>query len=122
MLELWDDVLALPIVGLVDTQRSAEMTERLLAEVARGRWQHVIVDLTGVELIDTSTADRFLKLARGVQLLGARCIVTGIQPGVARTLVELGVDFGALETHRSLKNALEVCIRRSAEARAATRG
>lgn len=113
VLEIWDDVLALPVVGLVDTQRSAQMTERLLAEVVRGRAQHVIVDLTGVELIDTSTADRFLKLARSVQLLGARCIITGIQPAVAQTLVELGVDFTALETHRNLKNALEACIRRS---------
>ncbi len=114
VLEIWDDVLALPVVGLVDTQRSAQMTERLLAEVVRSRAQHVIVDLTGVELIDTSTADRFLKLARSVQLLGARCIVTGIQPAVAQTLVELGVDFTALETHRNLKNALEACIRRNA--------
>lgn len=114
VLEIWDDVLTLPVVGIVDTQRSAQMTERLLAEVVRSRAQHVIVDVTGVELIDTSTADRFLKLARSVQLLGARCIVTGIQPAVAQTLVELGVDFTALETHRNLKNALEACIRRTA--------
>jgi rsbT co-antagonist protein RsbR len=113
VLEIWDDVLALPVVGIVDTQRSAQMTERLLAEVVRGRAQNVIVDLTGVELIDTSTADRFLKLARSVQLLGARCIVTGIQPSVAQTLVELGVEFASLETHRNLKNALEACIRRT---------
>ncbi len=114
VLEIWDDVLALPVVGIVDTQRSAQMTERLLSEVVRSRARHVIVDLTGVELIDTSTADRFMKLARSVQLLGARCIVTGIQPAVAQTLVELGVEFGTLETHRNLKNALEACIRRNA--------
>lgn len=112
VLEIWDDVLALPVVGVVDTQRSAQMTERLLAELVRTRAEHVILDLTGVELIDTSTADRFLKLARAVQLLGARCIVTGIQPAVSQTLVELGVDFTALETHHNLKNALEACIRR----------
>jgi rsbT co-antagonist protein RsbR len=113
VLEIWDDILALPVVGIVDTQRSAHMTERLLAEVVRSRARHVIVDLTGVELIDTSTADRFLKLARSVQLLGARCVVTGIQPAVAQTLVELGIEFATLETHRNLKNALETCIRRN---------
>jgi len=112
VLEIWDDVLALPVVGIVDTQRSARMTERLLAEVVRTRSRSVIVDLTGVELIDTSTADRFLKLARSVQLLGARCLVAGIQPAVAQTLVELGVEFTALETHRNLKSALEASIRR----------
>jgi rsbT co-antagonist protein RsbR len=114
VLEIWDDVLALPVVGIVDTQRSAQMTERLLAEVVRARSRSVIIDLTGVELIDTSTADRFMKLARAVQLVGARCLVTGIQPAVAQTLVELGVEFTALETHRNLKSALEACIRRDA--------
>jgi len=122
VLEIWDDVLALPVVGIVDTQRSARMTERLLAEVVRTRCRSVIVDLTGVELIDTSTADRFLKLARSVQLLGARCLVTGIQPAVAQTLVELGVEFAALETHRNLKSALEASIRRDVAERKAQAG
>jgi len=122
VLEIWDDVLALPVVGIVDTQRSARMTERLLAEVVRTRSRSVIVDLTGVELIDTSTADRFLKLARSVQLLGARCLVTGIQPAVAQTLVELGVEFTALETHRNLKSALEASIRRDVAERKAQAG
>jgi len=119
VLELWDDVLALPVVGLVDTQRSATMTERLLAEIVRTRSRWVIVDLTGVELIDTSTADRFLKLARSVQLLGAKCLITGIQPAVGQTLVELGVEFSHLETHRNLKSALEASIRADAQRKAA---
>lgn len=112
VLEIWDDILALPVVGIVDTQRSAQMTDKVLNEVVRSRAKYVIVDLTGVELIDTGTADRFLRLARSVQLLGARCIVTGIQPAVSQTLVELGVEFGTLETHRNLKSALEASIRR----------
>jgi rsbT co-antagonist protein RsbR len=122
VLELWDDVLALPVVGLVDTQRSAAMTERLLAEIVRTRSRWVIVDLTGVELIDTSTADRFLKLARSVQLLGAKCLITGIQPAVGQTLVELGVEFADLETHRNLKSALEESIRADARRKAPLNG
>jgi rsbT co-antagonist protein RsbR len=119
VLEIWDDVLALPVVGIVDTQRSAAMTDRLLDEVVRTRSRSVIIDLTGVELIDTSTADRFLRLARSVQLLGAQCLVTGIQPAVAQTLVDLGIEFGNLGTYRNLKSALESCIRRDmAERRA----
>lgn len=110
VLELWDDVLALPVVGVVDTQRSAQMVERLLAEVVERRSRFVIVDLTGVEVIDTSTADRFLKMARAVKLLGGECVVTGIQPAVAQTLVELGVEFAGLDTQRNLKRALQVCM------------
>ncbi|UJR81387.1 STAS domain-containing protein [Sandaracinus amylolyticus] len=111
VLEVREDVLVLPVIGLVDTQRSAQMSERLLAEIVRTRAKHVIVDLTGVELLDTSTADRFAKLARAVELLGARCILSGLQPAVAQMLVELGGDFGGLETQRNLRHALEACAR-----------
>src|SRR5690606_29475559 len=67
VLELWEDVLVLPVIGLVDTQRSAQMTERALAEITRQRARFLVVDLTGVEVLDTSTADRFLRLARAVR-------------------------------------------------------
>ncbi len=115
VLELWQDVLVLPVVGLVDTQRSAQMTERALAEITRQRARFLVVDLTGVEVLDTSTADRFLRLARAVRLLGAECIVSGIQPAVARTLVEIGVNLEGLETKRNLRQALALCKRRLSE-------
>jgi rsbT co-antagonist protein RsbR len=111
VLEVWDEVLTLPVVGVVDTERSAQMTERLLTEVVQTRCRFVIIDLTGVQLIDTSTADRIIKLARSVQLLGAECILTGIQPAVAQTLVELGVEFSQVNTQRNLKRALQLCMR-----------
>lgn len=110
VLELWEDILALPVVGVVDTLRSSRMTERVLNEVAARRSRFLIVDLTGVEVVDTSTADRFLKLARSVELLGAECIISGIQPAVAQTLTDLGLDFGRLVTKRNLKRALEACL------------
>lgn len=109
VLEVGEDVLVLPVIGLVDTQRSAQMSERLLAEVVRTQARHVIVDLTGVELVDTGTADRFAKVARAVELLGARCVLCGLQPAVAQALVELGVSFGGLSTQRNLRHALESC-------------
>ena len=115
MLELWEDVLALPVVGVVDSQRSAEMTERLLAETARSQARFVIVDLTGVELVDTATADRLLKLVQSVELLGARCFITGIQPAVAQTIVELGVEFGKLKALRNLKHALKLSMTLAAQ-------
>jgi rsbT co-antagonist protein RsbR len=115
VLELWDDVLALPVVGVVDTVRSSRMTEKVLAEVVARRCRFVIVDVTGVDFIDTSTADRFLKLARSVEMLGAECIISGVQPAVAQTLVELGVSFRGLVTQRNLKRALDFCIGKKAE-------
>jgi rsbT co-antagonist protein RsbR len=118
VLEVWKDTLVLPVIGVVDTQRSAQMTERLLAEVAQRRARYVIVDLTGVEVLDTATADRFGSLARGVRMLGARCIVTGIQPAVAQTMVAMGVDLGGVETLRNLAHALDRPMRAArAEAR-----
>jgi rsbT co-antagonist protein RsbR len=119
VLEVWDEVLALPVVGVVDTQRSAQMVERLLAEVVEKRCKYVIIDLTGVDVIDTSTADRFIKMARAVELLGTQCIVTGIQPAVSETLVELGVEFRGLQTQRNLKRALEVCATALMQAKSA---
>ncbi len=111
ILELWEDVLALPIIGIVDSRRSAEMMERLLHEIVQKQSRFVIIDLTGVEVIDTSTADHFMKLVKAVGLIGARCVLTGIRPAVAQTLVDLDVSFGQLETLRNLRYGLRYCLR-----------
>ena len=111
VLELWDDVLALPVIGIVDTKRSAEMMERLLEVVVLRQAQFVIIDITGVEVVDTATADRFIKLVTAVEYLGARCILTGVRSAVAQTLASLGVDLGTLTTLRTLKHGLIECLR-----------
>lgn len=111
ILELWEDVLALPVIGIVDSRRSAEMMERLLQEIVQKQSRFVIIDLTGVEVIDTSTADHFMKLVKAVGLIGARCVLTGIRPAVAQTLVDLDVSFGQLETLRNLRHGLRYCLR-----------
>jgi rsbT co-antagonist protein RsbR len=117
ILEVWDDVLALPIIGLVDSRRAAQIMERLLEEVVRRQVRTVIIDLTGVEIVDTKTADYFLKVIRAVELLGARCAISGIRPAVAQTLVELGVDLGAIRTARNLKHALRDSLGAAAPAK-----
>ncbi|MFS8068207.1 MAG: PAS domain S-box protein [Byssovorax sp.] len=111
ILEVWDDVLAMPIIGVVDSRRTADMVQRLLTEVARTQASFVIVDLTGVEIVDTSTADHLMKLIRKVELVGARCVLTGIRPAVAETLVDIGVDFGRITTLRNLKHGLREALR-----------
>lgn len=122
VLELWDDVLVVPVVGLLDTQRSARMNDRVLEEVSERSARFVILDLTGVELVDTSTADRLLKLAASVRLLGAECVISGIQPAVAQTLVSLGVELDELVTRHNLEHALVWCLRARGAAERAPEG
>jgi rsbT co-antagonist protein RsbR len=111
ILEIWDDVLAMPIIGVVDSRRTTDMVQRLLAEVARTQASFVIVDLTGVEVVDTRTADHLIKLIRKVEIVGARCVLTGIRPAVSETLVDIGVDFGRITTLRNLKHGLREALR-----------
>lgn len=111
ILEVWDDILAVPIIGVVDSMRAADMMERVLQEVERKQCRFLIVDITGVDIIDTATADRFVKLVTAVEILGARCILTGARAVVAQTLASLGLDLARLTTLRNLKHALGECIR-----------
>lgn len=112
VLEVWEGVLALPVIGVIDTERGAQMEERLLTELVRHKSRFAIVDLTGVSTLDTSTADRIAKLAKSVALLGSECILTGLQPAVAQTLVAIGIDFAGLRTERNLKRAIQRCMAR----------
>jgi rsbT co-antagonist protein RsbR len=111
ILQIWEDVLALPIIGVVDTQRSAEIMERLLGSIVEQQAKFVILDITGVSVVDTKTADHFVKVVNAAQLLGAHCLVTGIQPSVAQTLVEIGVDLSSITTLRNLQDGLRECLR-----------
>jgi len=117
ILQIWNDVLALPVIGIVDSKRSAELMEKLLASIVQKQARFVILDITGVDVVDTRTADHFIKLINSAQLLGAECFVTGIQPAVAQTLVEIGVDLGAITTLRTLQDGLRECMRRLERAR-----
>lgn len=117
IIDLWDGVLTLPLVGTVDTQRTVEMTEQLLDRIVATGAEDVILDLTGVEVVDTMTADHLGKLTRAAALLGCRCTITGIGPNIARTLVGIGVDLGEVRTLRTLKDGLRACIEQRARAR-----
>ncbi|MDI1435851.1 STAS domain-containing protein [Polyangium sorediatum] len=112
ILELWDDVLTLPIVGIIDSQRAADMTDRLLGRIGERRTRGVIIDLTGVEVVDTMTAAHIVKLSQAASLLGSFCVLTGIGPQVAQTLTVMGVDLGGLTTARSLRDGLRICLAR----------
>jgi rsbT co-antagonist protein RsbR len=114
IIEVWAGVLCLPVVGIVDSQRSADMTERLLLKVIERQAELAIVDITGIDVMDTKTADHFVKMARAVALVGATCVVSGVNPNIARTLTHAGVDLRGVLTVRSLRAALELHLRGAA--------
>jgi rsbT co-antagonist protein RsbR len=106
VIPLFEGVLALPVVGHLDTQRMTALSSSLLEEVARQRAHTVIVDLTGVAMIDTAIANRLLSMAQGVRLLGAEVMITGIKAEVAQALVSLGVSFTQITTAASLQDGI----------------
>jgi rsbT co-antagonist protein RsbR len=116
VLEVWDDVLTLPIIGLIDTKRAAEIMQRLLSAIVEKRAKFVIVDVTGVPIVDTQVANHLIQVVRAAGLLGASCMLTGIRPAVARTLVDLGVDLSAMNTRRSFRVGLRECVRSAGRA------
>ncbi len=111
IIEVWDKVLALPLLGVVDSSRATAVMTSLLAEVVNKGSQFVLLDLTGVESVDTATASYMLDLIRAVRLLGAEGIITGIRPSVAQTMVTLGVGLEGIVTHANLRQALVHCLR-----------
>ena len=111
ILEVWDDVLALPVVGFIDSRRCMEMMATLLDEIVATQTKCVIIDITGVEVVDTKTADYLLKVVRASSLLGVRCVLTGLRPTVAQTMVEIGADMREVRTLRSLREGLKDSIR-----------
>lgn len=112
VLEVWQGVLALPVIGILGEERSAQMTERLLAELARTRASHVVIDLTGLDDCDESTAAAIGRMARAVRLLGAECILSGVRPDLARAFVDLAVDLAGLRILRDLRHALHDVVAR----------
>lgn len=120
IIEVWDGVLTLPMVGIVDSVRTAEVMDALLSRIVDKQARFAILDLTGVDVVDTRVAGHLVELVTAIRLLGAEGIVAGIKPTVAQTMVSLGLDLSRIVTHRNLRAALAYCIRRmSNEARAA---
>lgn len=119
ILDVWDDVLAVPLVGALSHARALEITEKLLQRVVESRTRWTLLDLTGVEQVDEATADHLVKLARAVKLVGGRCVVTGVSPATAHAFVSLGQGLGDLRCLPTLRDGLRYCL---ATARGPKRG
>jgi rsbT co-antagonist protein RsbR len=118
IIQVWDGVLTMPLVGVVDSMRAAEVMDGLLNEVVRSRARFAVLDVTGVDVMDTATAGHLLRLIRSIRLLGAEGIITGIRPSIAQTMVGIGVEMTSIVTLRSLREGLQYCIVRMAEEQA----
>lgn len=113
IIQLWDNIITLPLVGTIDAERAAEIMDRLLAEVVRLRVRYAIMDMTGVDSVDTTTAEQLYRIIRAVALLGGQVRLSGVNPVIAQTLTNLGVDTAPFITHRNLQDALQACLRDS---------
>jgi rsbT co-antagonist protein RsbR len=111
IIEVWAGVLCMPIVGVLDSARASEMTSALLNSVVEKKARFAIIDITGIEVMDTRATDHFLRMARAVRLLGAECGLSGVNPNVARTIVHMGTELEGIQSHRTLRDALKYYVR-----------
>jgi rsbT co-antagonist protein RsbR len=120
VLPILEGVLVVPLVGRMDGERGRQLMDALLTGIQRHRAELVIIDITGVKTVDTSVASHLLQAISAARLVGAECLLVGIAPSIAETLVQIGVDFGALTTRSDLRAGVAHAIERQA-ARGRTR-
>ncbi|QNP61730.1 STAS domain-containing protein [Streptomyces genisteinicus] len=110
VVRLWRDVLAVPLIGNLDTARSQVVMENLLEAIQRHGARVAIIDITGVPMVDTSVAQHLMQTVKAVRLMGAECVVSGIRPAIAQTIVQLGIDLSGILTRATLADALETAV------------
>jgi rsbT co-antagonist protein RsbR len=113
VVKLWDGILALPLVGTLDSARTQIVMESLLQKIVETESQIAIIDITGVPTVDTLVAQHLLKTVTALRLMGADCIISGVRPQIAQTIVHLGVDLQGVTTKANLSDALALALKRS---------
>jgi rsbT co-antagonist protein RsbR len=116
VVKLWDGILALPMIGTLDSARTQVVMETLLQRVVETGAQIAILDITGVPTVDTLVAQHLLKTVTALRLMGAECIISGVRPQIAQTIVHLGVDLQGVTTKANLADALALALRRTGSA------
>ena len=102
VIQIWDGVIVAPLIGTLDSQRTQQFMDRFLDMIARNRSEVAMVDITGVPVIDTQTAQHLIEAVTAARLLGAHVVLTGVRPAIAQTLVHLGIELGDIATRSSL--------------------
>ena len=113
VVKLWDGILALPMIGTLDSARTQIVLESLLQRIVETGSETAIVDITGVPTVDTLVAQHLLKTVTAIRLMGADCIISGVRPQIAQTIVHLGIDLQGVTTKATLADALATALKRS---------
>jgi rsbT co-antagonist protein RsbR len=113
VIKLWEGVLAVPLIGTLDSARTQIVMEKLLQGLVDSGAEHAIIDITGVPAVDTEVAQHLLKTVVAARLMGAECTISGIRPQIAQTIVALGIEFGDIPTKATLADALLHALRGS---------
>jgi PAS domain S-box-containing protein len=104
--QVWDKLLLLPLVGIIDTKRARDIMSAMLSEISETRARVFILDISGVGVIDTAVANHLIQITKATSLMGCDCIVSGVSPAIAQTIVELGIDVGRVQTTATMQDAL----------------
>lgn len=110
VIQVWDRILAIPLIGILDSGRTQIIMENLLKEIANTGAQITILDISGVPAMDTLVAQHLMKTVKAAKLMGAECIISGIRPGIAQTIVYLGVDLSDVKTKATFAGALKLAF------------
>lgn len=113
VVQLWDGILALPLIGTLDSERTQVVMESLLTKIVETGSFIAIIDITGVPTVDTLVAQHLLKTVAAAKLMGADCIISGIRPQIAQTIVHLGVDLSAVITKASMAEAFKIALQKN---------
>ncbi|HUS06026.1 MAG TPA: STAS domain-containing protein [Bryobacteraceae bacterium] len=115
VVRLWENVLALPLIGTLDSARTQIVMQNLLDAIVQTRSDFAIIDITGVPVVDTLVAQHLLKTVAAARLMGADCVISGIRPQIAQTIIHLGVDLSDVTTKATLADAFALILRRSGQ-------
>ncbi|MFE1169485.1 STAS domain-containing protein [Nocardiopsis sp. NPDC058789] len=112
VIKLWDRLVAVPLIGMLDSARSQVVMENLLEAIVEHNANMAILDITGVPTVDSLVAQHLMKTVASARLMGADCVISGIRPAIAQTIVQLGLDLGPVTTRATLADALELALER----------
>jgi len=107
---IWQDILMLPIVGIIDSKRSQDIMNAMLSKIGDTRSKVIIMDISGVGVVDTAVANHLIKITKATKLMGCECTISGVSPAIAQTIVELGINVGEVRTTATLRDALEAAF------------
>ncbi len=109
---IWDGILLLPLVGLIDSRRARDVMNATLEKISQSQARVFILDISGVGVVDTAVANHLIKISRATRLMGCESVISGVSPSIAQTIVDLGIEVGDVKTTATMKDALATAFRR----------